>query len=244
MSGGRGRGSIAAAGLLAALLAASPSGRADGLWSGTVAVVSDYVFRGVSQTYESPALQGGVNFQSSSGWFGGAWTSNVDPYPFGIHSLEADLFAGFAWPLAADWSARASYTHYQYLWDRRRRSYAYDELALTLGYQDRLALTVSYQPDETRYSALGLAHNRPAAAYELSGRWPLPHSLALTGGVGYYDLTRLYGVGYWSGSAGLAYVRGRLEVDLTRFSCDGTVRELFGEASADGHWVAAVVWRF
>ena len=51
MSRGRGRGSIAAAGLLALLLGASPAGRADGPWSGSLAVVSDYVFRGVLQTY-------------------------------------------------------------------------------------------------------------------------------------------------------------------------------------------------
>src|SRR3974390_1006431 len=55
---------------------------ADGAWSGMAALTTDYVFRGVSQTYDEPALQGGINYQNPSGWFGGAWASNVNPYPF------------------------------------------------------------------------------------------------------------------------------------------------------------------
>jgi Bacterial protein of unknown function (Gcw_chp) len=40
---------------------------ADGPWSASVAATTDYVFRGVSQTYESGALQLGVNYQSPQG---------------------------------------------------------------------------------------------------------------------------------------------------------------------------------
>ena len=213
-------------------------------WSGTVAATTDYVFRGVSQTYGEAALQGGVNYQSPVGWFVGAWASNVQPYPFGMHAAEVNLYGGFGRALGSEWTARATYTRYLYLWDRRPAAYDYGELSLTFAFEDRLAATVSYQPDSTRYAIPGYVRNRPATAYELSGRWPLPRNFALTAGVGYYDLKHLYGVAYWSGSTGASYVHGRFELDVARFYAEPGVRRLFEDASTDGSWVATAVVRF
>lgn len=229
---------------VATLLGMDAEVRADGPWSGSVAATTDYVFRGVSQTYGGAALQAGLNYQSPAGWFAGSWASNVDPYPFGSDFAEVDLYAGYGWALAPEWTARASYTRYLYAFDHRRNPYDYGELAASIGFEDRLAATVSYQPDSTRFSSLGYVRDRPSWTYELTGRWPLPRGFALVGGVGYYDLTRLYGVGYWSGNAGASFVRGRLELDVARFFSDHTVRRLFEDASADGRWVASIVWRF
>ena len=228
----------------AAIVGAIPSCCADGSWSGTIAATTDYVVRGVSQTYGEPALQAGVNYQSAAGWFAGAWASNVNPYPFGVDSAEVNLYGGFGWALGSAWTARATYTRYLYAWDRRPATYAYGELSLTLGFEDRLTATVSYQPDSTRYAIPGYVRNRPAAAYELSGRWPLPRNFALTAGIGYYDLTRLYRAGYWSASAGTSYVRGGFELDVARFFSEPSVRRLFEDASADGSWAATASWRF
>ena len=36
-------------------------------------VVTDYRFRGVSQTHENPAIQGGVDYAHASGLYLGAW---------------------------------------------------------------------------------------------------------------------------------------------------------------------------
>jgi len=235
---------VLAIGCAVVLLAAFGRARADGPWSGSLAATTDYVFRGVSQTYGGAALQGGINYQTSAGWFAGAWASNVDPYPANSDFVEVNLYAGFGWALGSDWTARASYTRYLYAWDPRPKPYDYGELAFSLGFEDRLAATVSYQPDGTRYSTMGYVRNRPALAYELTGRWPLPRGFALVGGGGYYDLTHLYGVGYWSANVGVSFVRGRFSVDVTRFFSDDTVRRLFGDASADGRWVATVLCRF
>ena len=222
----------------------APLCRADGQWTGTLVATSDFVFRGISESYGEPALQGAVNYQSRSGWFAGGWASNVNPYPFDVASGEVNVEAGFGWTLSRDWAARASYSRYLYLWDRRAAEYDYGEVALTLGFEDWLAATISYQPDSTRYTTLGYVKNRPATAYEVTGRWPLPRNFSLAGGIGYYDLTHLYRVSYWSGNAGASYVRGHFEFDLTRFFGDRTVRRLFEDAAANGRWVATVVWRF
>ena len=59
-----------------------------------IGVVSDYVFRGVSQTDQDPALQGGIDATfGDSGFYAGAWASNVD---FGDDTdAEVDLYGGY-----------------------------------------------------------------------------------------------------------------------------------------------------
>ena len=45
--------------------------------AGSVAVVNDYLFRGLSQTNRKPAVQPGIEYDHASGWYIGAWGSNV-----------------------------------------------------------------------------------------------------------------------------------------------------------------------
>ncbi len=220
------------------------AGAADGPWTASIGATTDYVFRGVSQTNDSGALQLGANYQSPEGWFAGAWGSNVDPYPVGAHFLELDLYAGMRRALGDDFNATVSYTRYQYLDDPRPAHYGYDEFALSASYLDVVVATVSYQPDRTLYTDLGFAQRRPSLGYELGARWPLPKGFALVAGAGYYDLSRLFGVNYWAADAGAQFVYRRLRLDLTRYFADSAARQLFDEASANGVWVFSAVYRF
>ena len=64
--------------------------------SGNVTFVDDYRFRGLSQTYNQPALQGGAEYASSIGAYGGGWGSNVSGNQFlNGGSLEVDLYGGY-----------------------------------------------------------------------------------------------------------------------------------------------------
>ena len=70
---------------------------------------SNYMFRGVDYT-DGPAVQGGIDWAHSSGFYLGTWFSNLDPYGFGkingdsangIQSqkgnhLETDFYGGYA----------------------------------------------------------------------------------------------------------------------------------------------------
>ena len=58
-------------------LAAPASAQTDVDVAFNVGVVSDYVFRGVSQTDEEPAIQGGIDITAGS-FYAGVWGSNVD----------------------------------------------------------------------------------------------------------------------------------------------------------------------
>lgn len=60
---------------------------------------SQYIFRGLTQTGEELALQGGVDYSHASGFYAGAWASNVswleDGGNFNKSSLELDLYGGY-----------------------------------------------------------------------------------------------------------------------------------------------------
>jgi uncharacterized protein (TIGR02001 family) len=62
-----------------------------------VGIVSDYLFRGVSQTRGGAALQGGVDYSHSSGLYAGVWASTItwvkDAY--GSGTTEIDYYGGY-----------------------------------------------------------------------------------------------------------------------------------------------------
>ena len=218
--------------------------RAQSSWSGSIGGTSNYIYRGISQTNNGAALQLGASYQAAFGWFAGVWGSNVDPYPGGMRFEELDFYGGLIRPVGSDFTVKGTYTHYAYVRDPRNAHYDYDEIAVSVAYLDLVAATVSYQPNYTSYSDLGFADRRPAAAYELTGRWPLRFGFATTAGAGYYDLHRLFGVGYWAGDVGLAYVYRRLSLGVSRFFADASAATLYDESSANGAWAFSATWRF
>lgn len=64
--------------------------------SGTVGLVTDYRFRGVSQSDEHLAIQGGITVSHESGLYVATWGSNLAGWgTFGGANMELDLVAGF-----------------------------------------------------------------------------------------------------------------------------------------------------
>lgn len=81
------------------LIAASSVLLAQGAWAGvsaTVTLTSDYVFDGVSQTQEDPAVQASLDYGHESGFYAGTWASNVDFGEDDPADFEVDVYAGFA----------------------------------------------------------------------------------------------------------------------------------------------------
>ena len=64
-------------------------------FSGNVAVTSDYVFRGLSQSNGDMALQGGFDITTASGFYVGTWLSSIDFNDASDANLETDLYAGY-----------------------------------------------------------------------------------------------------------------------------------------------------
>jgi uncharacterized protein (TIGR02001 family) len=42
-------------------------------WSSTITLANDYLFNGVSQTDEIPAIPGSIDWSGNSGWYAGGW---------------------------------------------------------------------------------------------------------------------------------------------------------------------------
>ncbi len=95
------RKSLLSMSLLAALpLLSSQALAEDSPISANVALVSDYQYRGISQTNENMALQGGFDYAHESGFYAGTWGSNVSWLSDGnadvSSSLEIDVYGGYA----------------------------------------------------------------------------------------------------------------------------------------------------
>lgn len=95
-------------------VAASMSLHAADAVTGNMAIVSDYVFRGLTQTWGRPAIQGGADLALSDGLAAGFWGSAIsgNSYPGG--SMELDLYASYGAAINADWSWRAGLYGYAY----------------------------------------------------------------------------------------------------------------------------------
>ncbi len=107
--------------------------------SANVAMTSNYVWRGMSQTVNSPAIQGGFDI-SLGNIYVGVWGSNVN---FGnASSLEADLYAGYA----SDFFGLAyDFNYKQYIYPNETKSSNFSEASLTLLYNFKvLALSAKY----------------------------------------------------------------------------------------------------
>ena len=64
--------------------------------TGNMSIVSDYRFRGISQTFELPAIQGGIDYAHSSGFYVGNWNSSVSGLSFAdTAGIEMDFYGGW-----------------------------------------------------------------------------------------------------------------------------------------------------
>jgi uncharacterized protein (TIGR02001 family) len=117
--------------LMAAPLSAQETPARVSEWlSGNVSVTSDYTFRGISQTLQQPAVQGGMDLAHPTGFYIGTWGSSVN---FGEEvpraQVELDVYGGFGTNLLgiADVDLGAIYYSYP---GARTRGYDFWEFGL------------------------------------------------------------------------------------------------------------------
>lgn len=141
----------------------------------TGTLISDYVFRGVSQTDSSPAIQASVDYEHENGFFAGAWASNVD---FNDDAnAEIDFYAGYFGEVNDTISYDISYTYYTYTGYSSADDSDYGELILN-AYFDAATVTLGHAPD---FVNSGFSAQYVAGAYEFA----LPEDYSLTVQAGY-----------------------------------------------------------
>ena len=109
-------------------------------FSGNVAYTIDYRFRGISQTDEDMAVQGGFDIDIGNGFYAGTWASNVQ---FG-GSIEIDWYAGYAGEVNDDLSYDVGYMYYSYPSDNSDPDY--HEIYGSVSYMGG-TLGLVYSPD-------------------------------------------------------------------------------------------------
>ena len=183
--------------------------------TGTVTLVSDYDFRGITQTAQDPALQGSIDYAHDSGFYLGAWASNVDFGDCCDENIEVDLYTGFRG--GEDLTYDVGLIYYMY---PGAEDIDFPEVYAGLGYK-WISGKIWYSND------FGNSGDS-AMYYEANGAFELPANFGLTAHVGYSDGDYWQGFEYtdWSVGAtwtisnftlGLKYVDGS---DLEAF--DGT----------------------
>ena len=98
--------------------------------SANVAFASDYIWRGMTQTGSDPALSGGFDFESESGFYAGIWGSNVS-FSEGAGS-ELDTYFGYGFSLG-EVDVDLSYVDFGYPGDS---GLDFQEIGVALSYGD------------------------------------------------------------------------------------------------------------
>lgn len=121
-------------------------------FTANVGVVSDYVFRGITQASHNAAVQGGVDYAHASGFYAGVWGSNVTwiadsgAVATGSVGVELDTYLGFKNAFAEDFNYDVGFIRYNYLGSYTSAANAYipgttlakadtDEVYGALGYK-------------------------------------------------------------------------------------------------------------
>lgn len=86
---------LAAAISSACLFTAMPSFAA-GEFTANAGVSSNYIWRGLTQTTNEAAVQGGIDYAHESGFYAGTWASNVNYGAGDVYSYEHDMYFGFS----------------------------------------------------------------------------------------------------------------------------------------------------
>lgn len=159
-----------------------------------VALTTDYVFRGVSQTQGGPAIQGGVDYSHSSGFYVGTWASNVDWVSTGYkenNSMEVDLYGGFK-GAAGDFGYDVGVITYYYPGHQISGANDPDTTELYLGASWKfLSMKYSYTVSD-RFVGWGttVGNDSTQGSYyiELNGNYDLGSGWGVLGHVGYQDV--------------------------------------------------------
>jgi uncharacterized protein (TIGR02001 family) len=164
--------------------------------SGTAGVYSDYNWRGISQTSQDPALQGSIDYAHDSGFYLGAWGSNVDFGDCCDENVEIDIYTGFRFGETVTWDLGLVYYTYPGADDLD-----FPEIYVGVGYE-WLSGKISYSNDFGNY-------DESAFYYEANAAYELPANFGINAHLGFSDgdgIEAAYGQdNYFDWAVGVTY---------------------------------------
>lgn len=176
--------------------------------SANVGLYTDYVYRGVSQSDEGPAVQGGFDVTHDSGLYAGVWASNVDFNDGDEATVETDFFVGYANEyngLAYDLGV----LYYAYPGADSDLDYNFWEFAAAVGYD----FGVASLSGSINYSPEFFGETGDAVYYAAAVDVPLPYEFNASAHIGHQTIDE--GVDYTDWSLGLGYSLYDFDLSLT-----------------------------
>jgi uncharacterized protein (TIGR02001 family) len=214
---------------LGATAAAAEEAISPHTFTSNVALVSDYRFRGISQSYDDPAIQGGIDYTHASGAYLGTWASNVSGNQYlGGNGMEWDIYGGYRYALGPV-TLDAGLLYYLYPSARTPTinppgpHEKYDTLEAYVGAAWRfLTLKYSYALTDlfgVQQSTYGGACNRvgtdcfgtakgdsDGSGYlDLSGSYPIATKFSVVGHIGHQRVSNYSKLDYTDWKVGLTY---------------------------------------
>lgn len=151
--------------------------------SANVGFVTEYSFRGIAQSDEGPAIQGGFDVIHDSGFYAGVWGSNVNFNDGDEARLEVDVYGGYNGSFKG-LSYDIGLIYYAYPGADSSLNYDFVEGAVAVGYDfDVLSASAS-----VNYSPEYFGDSGDALYFATAVDVPLPADLTLSAHVGYQTL--------------------------------------------------------
>lgn len=147
-----------------------------------VGVTSDYRFRGMSQTQNGLALQGGVDYAHKSGIYAGNWNSTVSNRVYGDSTgLEMDFYAGYKTQLVP--GLKLDLGSYNYVYSQAANKFGSNSNTneVYVGLESGL-ISVRYNRSISDY--FGLANSKGTQYLQANANVPLNKVLNLDAHVG------------------------------------------------------------
>ncbi len=218
-------------------------------FGGNLALTSDYIYHGVSESDGHGAVQGDLHLSTVGGTFGGVWgsTRDSDLDPGGSYDFE--IYLGHRFDLSSAWNLTLSARGHYFAGGVVEPSADYHEILASIAYEDRWAFTLTAIPNAVRYWFYRRLSRAPAWVADTAGQWLILPGLFVTGGVGYYYSSGTgpgieAAAGYAYGNAGLAWEWRRFRVDVGYFLTQKDAAKLFPYPLADQQVAGTVTWRF
>ena len=202
---------------LAVMMAAAGTASAQGEFSGNVALSTDYVWRGISQSNGDMAISGGFDY-SNGMFYAGTWASNVDFSDDSDTNVEIDFYGGLAGELSNGVSWDIGVIYYAYP-DAEDADLDFLEIKGALGYSFDSGLSVG---GEAYYDIDN--KNLYLAA---SAGFSITESFAVDAGVGNYQFDA--GGDYTNWSLGGTYSAMGFDFDLRYWDTDVDASDLADE---------------
>ena len=179
--------------------------------------VTDYRYRGISQTRLKPALQGGIDYGFPNGFYLGAWASTIKWIKDnGVDgNVELDLYGGYKFEVMKDWTLDVGVLRYEYLGNKLRDISIYSNANTT-----ELYAAVTYGPVTAKYShavtdLFGNINSKNSKYFELNASFDVGDGWAIVPHLGRQTVKNLSVASYTDYSLGVTKDISGVVVGLT-----------------------------